>query len=136
MEVHPNDMHKLLAGFRVFHEGTGEVGGGGDGVLFLDAAHGHAHVLCFYDYSDTEWLEGVLDAVFNLLGEAFLNLKATCVGIDDTWYFAEANDLAIGDVGNVGFSDEGYEVVLAERVDFDVFDDDHLTVVFVEHGRP
>ncbi len=34
----------------------------------------------------------------------------------------------------MGFAHEGHHVVLAEGVELDVLDDDHLLVVLVEHG--
>ena len=74
MQFHTNDVHEFLAGLGVFHEGAGEIGGGGDGVLLLDTAHGHAHVLGLDDDGDAKGIEGFLYAILDLLSEALLNL--------------------------------------------------------------
>ena len=66
MEVSTNEVHKLLAGILVFKERTGEFGGGGDGILLLDAAHRHAKVLCLNDHRYAQGVEYLLQAVFNL----------------------------------------------------------------------
>ena len=48
--------------------------------------------------------------------------------------FAEADDLAVRDVGYVRLAEERQQVVLAHGVELDVLDDDHLVVVDVEEG--
>ena len=75
MQINTDDIHKLLAGLGILHEGAGEVGGGGDAVLFLHATHRHTHVLRLDDHSHAEGVENLLDAVLNLLGEASCTCK-------------------------------------------------------------
>ena len=79
-------------------------------------------------------MQGFLDAVPDLDGQPLLDLQAAGVGLDDAGNLAQAGDLAIGDVGDVGLADEGQEVVLAGAVELDVLDQDHLLVFLVEHG--
>ena len=106
MQIDADDVHKLFARLGVFHKCSGEIACCGDGVLLLDSAHRHTHMLCFYDDGNAEGLQGVLYAVFDLFCEAFLYLKTASIGVDDARYFAESYDGAVGDVGYVGFADE------------------------------
>ena len=69
-----NEVHEFLSCLCLI-ERSREGGGGCYGVLFLNTAHLHAHVLCFYDYHHTHRVEGFLNAVLYLLGEAFLYLQ-------------------------------------------------------------
>ena len=43
--------------------------------------------------------------------------------------------MAVRNVGDVRLAEERQQVVLAQRVDFDVLDDHHLPVFFAEHRR-
>src|SRR5579862_4997104 len=104
------------------------------GVLLLDAAHHHAEVAGFDDNSHALRGDDVLDGVGDLTREALLHLEAASEDLDKTRDFAESDDLAVGDVGDVHLAEEGQHVVLAERVHLDVLDDDHLVIVDVEEG--
>ena len=68
-----NKVHEFLTGLCLV-EGSAEVAGGGDGVLFLDTTHLHAHVAGFDDDHDAEGMEGLLDAFLDLERHAFLHL--------------------------------------------------------------
>lgn len=50
------------------------------------------------------------------MGEAFLNLEAAGEEVDDAGEFADAEDVAVGDVADVAFAEEGEHVVFAEAV--------------------
>ncbi len=76
--------------------------------------------------------DGLVDGFGDLAGEALLHLEAAGEGIDEAREFAEANDFAGGDVGDVGLAEEWEQVVLAHGVELDVLDDDHLVVLDVE----
>ncbi len=83
----------------------------------------------------TPWgCDGFGDGVGDLRGEALLHLQAAGEDIDEARDLGEADDLAVGDVGDVRLAEEGQQVVLAEGEEFDVLDDDHLVVVDVEEG--
>ena len=88
MQLYTDNVHELLTCLGVVHKGAGEVAGGGDAVLLLYAAHGHAHVLCLDNHRHTQRVEGFLYAVFNLLGEAFLYLQPAGKSIHHTGYLA------------------------------------------------
>lgn len=99
-------IHKLLTGFCLI-EGTAEVTGSGDGILFLYSAHLHTHVSCFHDDHNTERVECLFNALLDLQGHAFLHLQTVRVDIDNACYFAKAGNVAIGYVGYVCFAVEG-----------------------------
>ncbi len=103
-------------------------------MLLFDAAHHHAEVLGLEDDGDALGVDGVGDGVGDLAGEALLHLQAAGEDVDEAGNFAEADDLAVGDVGDVGLAEEGQQMVLAQGEELDVLDDDHLVVVDVEEG--
>ena len=51
-------------------------------MLFLDATHHHAQMPGLDDNADALWLDGVLDRLRNLRGQALLDLQAAREGID------------------------------------------------------
>ncbi len=69
-----------------------------------------------------------LNGLGNLRGETFLNLQAARENLDQPRNFAQADDFAIGDVGDVNLAEERQHVVLAEAEHLDVFDDDHFVI--------
>ena len=73
-----------------------------------------------------------LDGVGDLLGEAFLDLQAPCEQFDQTNHFTQANHLAGRQVAYMALSEEGQEVVLAQRIHLDVFDQHHVAERFLE----
>ena len=79
-------------------------------------------------------VEGALDGTGHLRGQALLDLQASGVALDEAGQLGEAGDHAalLRYVGHVGHTEERQEVVLAERVDGNVADHDHLVVVDVE----
>src|SRR5271163_80116 len=97
-------------------------------MLLLDAAHHHAQVAGLDDYGHALRFDYSLDGFGDLGGEALLNLEAAGKDFDQAWNFAEADHLAVGDVGDVYFAEERQQVVFAEAEHFDVFDDHHLIV--------
>jgi hypothetical protein len=68
----------------------------------------------------------------DLRGEPLLHLQAPRKRVDDAWDLAQANHLAIRNVGDVSFAEERQQVMLAEAVQIDVADDDHFVV---RHGE-
>ena len=81
------EVHKLLARFGLV-EGTAEVAGGGDGVLFLYATHLHTQMFGLYNHHYTKWFKRVLYAVFYLLGHSFLHLQTMTEYVYHSRYFA------------------------------------------------
>jgi len=47
-------------------EGSTELTGSGDAVLFFDTSHLHAHVAGFDDHHNSERVEGLFDALLDL----------------------------------------------------------------------
>src|SRR5258708_34390344 len=71
-------------------------------------------------------LDYPLNGFGDLSGEAFLNLEAAGEEFDQARDFAEADYFAVGNVGDMDFSEERQQVVLTEAEHFEVFDDHHL----------
>ena len=110
--------------------------GGGDhaGVLFFYAAHHHAQVAGFDDDADAGGFQGVHEGAGDLVGEAFLHLQAAGEEVGEAGQFADTDDASAGDVADVADAEKGQQVVFANRVDFDVADDDHVVVFCFENG--
>ncbi len=107
----------------------------GDGILLFYSAHHHAEVLCFDDHSNAVRLECLLDALEDLMGEALLDLEPTSKDVDDTRQLAQSDNFAVGDIGDMCFADKGQQMVFAEGIQLDVFDNDHFTVGLIVQGR-
>lgn len=95
-------------------ESADEVARHGDGILLLHAAHRHAQMLCLDDDGNAKRMQGFVDGVLDLCGEAFLHLQTARVGFNDAGYLAETCDVAIRDVGHMCLADEWNHVVLAK----------------------
>ena len=87
----------------------------------------------FYHHSHTKRVEGVLNAVTYLHGKPLLDLKAACIGLHHPGNLAQAGNLSVRDVCDMGLPDEWHDMMFAGRVQFDVLHENHLAVVFVEH---
>lgn len=98
-------------------------------MLFLNAAHHHAEVAGLDNHADPLGFQDCIQRIADLLPQPFLNLQTPCKNIDDPGYFAQSDDEFVRDVSDVHFSEERQEVMFAERVTFDVFDDDHAVGV-------
>ena len=132
MKVGTDEVHEFLTGVLIFEERAGELGGGSDGILFLDTAHGHAEVLGFNHHSHAKRIEDLLKTVLDLRGEPFLQLKSACVTLHHAWDFAQSHNSAVGNVTDVRFAKEREQMVFAKRVYFNVLDHDNLFVILVE----
>ena len=84
------------------------------------------------DDADPKGLQPLHQQVGDLLGEALLDLEAAGVHVDDARDLREPDDAPVRDVGHRRRPEERQQVVLAERVERDVLDDDHLAVVDLE----
>jgi len=113
----------------LFAEDSQHGGGDGGGMLFFDAAHHHAEVARFDDDAYALGLDDLLDGFGELGGETLLHLQAAGKDLDQAGQFAESDDLAVGDVGDVHLAEKRQHVVLAHAEHFDVFDDHHLIVI-------
>ena len=82
-------------------EGSCEIGCSGHAVLFLHTAHLHTHVFGFHHYHNSQGVERMLDAIFNLHRHPFLHLQSPCKNIHHAGNLAQTRDFAIGDIRNM-----------------------------------
>ena len=125
---------EFVAGGGGTEEGAQHGGCDHAAVLFFDAAHHHAEVMAFHDDADAFRIDFLLDIGGNLLGEAFLDLEASCEAIDETRQLADAKYLSTRNIADMATAVERQHVVFAEAIDFDVLHDDHVVAFFVEDG--
>src|ERR1022692_2763071 len=76
-------------------------------MLFLDATHHHAQMPGLDDNADALGLDGALDGLRNLRGQAFLDLQAAREGIDEARYFAQADDFSIWNIATCTLPKKG-----------------------------
>ena len=132
VEVCAYQVHELLAGVFVFQESAGEFRGCRDGVLFLDTSHTHAEVLGFDDDGHAHRVQDLLQTVFDLGGQSFLQLQAAGEAFYHAWDLTQSDNGAVGDVADVGLAKERQHVVFAQRIDLDVLYNDNLFVVLMK----
>ena len=65
-------------------------------------------------------------------GQIFLDLQATRENIDDPRHLRKPDDFAVWNICDVRAADEREEMMFAERVKFDVFDQDDLARLRIE----
>jgi len=75
--------------------------------------------------------------VRNLHGEPLLYLRTFCKILHNPVDLGQANDIAVGDVRDVGFSNYGYKMVLAVGIKSNVLFHQHfmIAVLVVEQGN-
>src|SRR6185295_14799597 len=105
------------------------------GVLLLDSAHSHAQVLGLEHDSDPKSVEFLHHSGGDLRGHALLHLQTPGVDLDQARQLREADDVVLGDIGDLRLPEERQQVVLTEREEVDVAAKDHLGVVLDEE-RP
>ena len=104
-------------------------------MLFLHAAHLHTEVLRLNDHHHSERIEGVLDTVFDLGRKPLLHLKPTGIDIDNTGYLTKPGNTSVRNICHMYLAEERQHVMLAERIEIDIFDHHHLTIIlFKERG--
>lgn len=119
---------RLLLGSEATQHGGGDSGRTG----LLDTAHRHAHVASLHDDGDTARADSLHDRKGDLLREAFLDLKAAGEGLGNTGELAQSENKLVRDVADRDLAGERNKMVLAEREDVDVTDNDHLLVILGE----
>ncbi|MNF99712.1 hypothetical protein D3C84_826230 [compost metagenome] len=80
-------------------------------------------------HGDTGGVGDLLHGFGDLPGEVFLDLQAAGVHVDDPRHLRQPQHLAGGDVGHMRLADKGQQMVFAQRIEFDVLDDDHFVIV-------
>ena len=106
--------------------------GSHDRARLAHAAHDGAQVRCLHDHAHAPRLEALHQEVGDLLGHPLLDLQAARVHLDDPRDLRQPDHPAPRDVGHGGRPEERQQVVLAQGVERDVLDDDHLAVVDIE----
>ena len=71
----------------------------------------------------------------DLRRQPFLHLQPPREHVDEPRNLAEADDLAVGNVGDVALAEERQQVMLAEAVEVDVPHDNHLVILDGERVR-
>ena len=95
--------------------------------LLMDAAnsYGVRPLLPWSDrwmYGDAHRLQRFHECVRDLDGEIFLDLEPAREHVDDPRHFGKADHFPVWNVSNVCAADEGKQMVLAQRIELDVFD--------------
>ena len=84
------------------------------------------------DYSQSLGIEGDVNSIGKLLRESFLELGASRQYVQRSCQLAGAYHSFTRNIADVCFTKEWQEMVLARRVEQDVFDDDHFLVCLVK----
>ena len=111
-----DQVQEFVAGTLVAKENTAEGRCGCYCIGLLHTSECHACVRRFNDYSNSQRVQGVLDAVADLSGETLLYLKATCVCLNNSGDFAKTSDCAVRDICDMGLAYEWHYVVLTGRI--------------------
>src|SRR3989338_1133233 len=127
-------VEELFPYFVVGPEDAEHGAGGSERGFVLDPAHADAEVFRLHHYPYPERLEFLEQGVRYLHGKPLLHLQAAGEGLHEARYFRKANDAAVRDIGDMGLPEEGQHVVLAERIESYVLDDDHLAVIGLEES--
>src|SRR5438034_6771508 len=127
-----DQVQELRPGARIAAEGAEHAGRDHPPARRLHAAHLHAEMPRLHDDADAPWFQGAVQSLGDRLRHLLLELEPVRVDLDQAGDLAQAYHLAFRQVPDVDVAEEGQHVVLAEAVEGDVFDDDHLVVVLVE----
>ena len=83
----------------------------------------------------TERIECLLNTIADLHGQTLLHLQSTRKTLHHAGNLRQSGDRSIGDIGHVRLTEEGQNVVLAHRVELDVLDQHHMSIVLAEECR-
>ena len=89
-------------------------------------------MLCAEDCRYPFGLERFEYHVHELGGQPFLKLGPSGQHVKSASQLAQPRHLAVGHIANVGRPVEGQEVVFADLVEPDIFENDHLVVAFIK----
>ena len=96
---------------------------------FSHAAHRHAQVRPLHHDRHAERRDLLEDGVGNLVREPLLHLQPAAEHLDEPRNLAQADHLVARNVGDVALAEKRQQMMLAQAVEVDVLDDDHLAVV-------
>ena len=126
------EIHELLAGLCLV-ECTAKIGCCGNGILLLHATHLHAHMLGLNNNHHTQRIQRLLDTLLYLQCQSFLHLQAARKDLHHTGNLTQSRNIAIGDICHMHFAKEWQNMVFAQRIEINILDYHHLTVIFLEH---
>ena len=86
----------------------------------------------FNDHAHALRRNGLLNGIRYLPRQPLLHLQAPRKDLDEPRNLAQADHLALGNVGHVHLAEKRQHVVLAQREHLDVPDDHHLVVIHLE----
>ena len=123
-----DDAHEFAARSRVGAELTEQLTGNHRNPMLANATCRHALMFAFDDYADSLRPEDVLNTVGNLCRHGLLDLQAPGEGLDDSCKLADADDLSVRKVTDMGLADNRCHMVLAMRFELNIPQYDHLVV--------
>jgi len=130
----PHQVQKFVAGVLIVLEAAEHRARDGSRVLFLDAAHDHTQMLGFDHNGHALWFNSVVNDFGDLHRQALLHLQAPGEHIDKTGDLAQSNDLPVGNIGDMAFSEKRKEMVFTKTEDLNVPDDYHLVIRHLEQS--
>ena len=120
---------KLALQALVGGESTAHVRGNGGAAFVLNATARHAEVLGVKHHRHVVCAQEFAQRFRNLAGQTLLHLGPLGVVTDNAIELAQTNHALSGDVGHVGDTHDGQEVMLAGGVQRDVSLHEHVVVV-------
>ena len=87
------------------------------------------------DNSHTQWMQSLVDGIFDLGGQTFLHLKATRISLHHAGNLAQSCDIAIGNVAHMRLANERNQMMLTQGIHLYIFDNHHLAIILLEAGR-
>ena len=97
-------------------------------ALLLDAAHRHAHVLGLDHHRHAARMQGVVDRMGDLRGHGFLGLKPAAENFDHAGNLRQAQNLAVGKIGNMCLANDRHHVVFAMREERNILDQNDVVI--------
>src|SRR5881392_3336279 len=116
------EREKFRTSSRVVLENAKQAGGFHDGILLFDAAHHHAKMFRLHDDRHSGWLKTIHERFGDLRSEIFLDLQTARKDINNAGNLGKTDDFSIWNVSYVRTSYKRQQMVFAQRIKFDVFD--------------
>ena len=91
-------------------------------------------MLRFYYHGHARGLQAIHERLGDLGCKILLDLQTPREDIDNARHFGEANHFPIWKVSNMRATGEGQQMVLAQRIKLNVFDQNNLTGTRFENG--
>src|SRR5215211_130000 len=126
------EAHGLLAGARVSGVDAAHGACDGNAPRLLHAPHRHAQMFGLDDEDGAPGAQPLVDSVGDLGGKTLLELRAMGITLHKAGQLGQAYDLPVWYVAHVGLADHRQEVMLTERLQRYIPDQDHLTMLFLE----